>query len=109
MVVGRRRRRVLAARVFYMINRGYGRTFLTSNGMEIHTFLSRRSVPWSEITRIEKRSHQGRSGEWWDVRAVRVHGRALTVPGIFTNRRRDADFEKKLAIIREHWSRAVTG
>ncbi|MDX3799355.1 hypothetical protein [Streptomyces sp. AK04-3B] len=94
---------------FYMVNRGYGRTLLTANGMEFRTFVSRRSVPWSEIARIEKRRHQARSGEWWDVCAVRVRGRELTVPGVFTSRRWDADFEEKLAVIREYWSRAVVG
>lgn len=94
---------------FYMVNRGYGRTLLTANGMEFRTFVSRRSVPWSEIARIEKRRHQARSGEWWDVCAVRVRGRGLTVPGVFTSKRWDADFEEKLAVIREYWSRAVVG
>ncbi|MFE7854102.1 hypothetical protein [Streptomyces sp. NPDC057403] len=92
---------------FYMINRGYGRTLLTPDGMKFHTFVSHRSIPWSEIARIEKRRHQGRSAEWWNVRAVRVRGRALTIPGAFTSKRWDDDFENKLAVIREHWSRAV--
>lgn len=94
---------------FYMINRGYGRTLLTSNGMEFRTFVGRRSVPWTEIARIEKRRHQARSGEWWDVCVVRVRGRSLTVPGVFTSSRWDADCEEKLAVIREYWSRAVVG
>lgn len=93
----------------YMINRGYGRTLLTLNGMEFRTFFSRRSVLWSETARIEKRRHQGRSSEWWDVCIVRVHGRVLTVPGVFTSRRWDADFEQKLVVIRAYWSRAVFG
>ncbi|TQJ85275.1 hypothetical protein FBY22_4034 [Streptomyces sp. SLBN-31] len=75
--------------------------------MEFRTFVSRRSVSWSEIARIEKRRHQGRSAEWWDVSAVRVRGRALTIPGVFTSRRWDDDFENKVAVIREYWSRAV--
>lgn len=59
---------------FYMINRGYGRTLLTADRIVFHTFLSRRSIPWAEIIRIEKRSHQTRSGQWWDLRIVRVNG-----------------------------------
>ncbi|MER8091379.1 hypothetical protein ACIO6T_44475 [Streptomyces sp. NPDC087532] len=97
------------ASLFYMINRGCGRTLLTASGMEFRTFVSRRSIPWSEITRIEKRQHQTRSGFWWNVRAVRVRGRSLTIPGAFTNRMRDAEFEQKLAVIQERWSRAVGG
>lgn len=94
---------------FYMINRGYGRTRLTADGVEFRTLVSRRSVPWSEITRIEKRQHLTRSGSWWDVRAVRVRGRSLTIPGAFTNRRWDAEFERKWSVIHECWSRAMGG
>lgn len=95
--------------LFYMINRGYGRTLLTASGMEFRTFVSRRSIPWSEITRIEKRQHQTRGGFWWDLRAVRVRGRSLTIPGVFTSQMRDAEFEQKLGVIHERWSRAVGG
>ncbi|MET7276549.1 hypothetical protein ABZS59_36160 [Streptomyces flaveolus] len=94
---------------FYMINRGYGRTRLTAGGMEFRTFVSRRSVPWSEITRIEKRQRLTRSGSWWDVRVVRVRGRSLTIPGAFTSRMWDAEFERKWSVIHERWSRAMGG
>ncbi|MGW7541525.1 hypothetical protein ACWGKQ_10460 [Streptomyces sp. NPDC054770] len=97
------------ASTLYMINRGYGRTLLTANGMEFRTFISRRSVSWAEIVGIEKRQHQTRGGSWWDLRAVRVRGRSLTIPGAFTNRRSDPEFEQKLAIVHERWSRAVGG
>ncbi|MGW5171564.1 PH domain-containing protein [Streptomyces nodosus] len=97
------------ASVFYVINRGYGRTLLTADGLEFRTFVSRRSIPWSEIVEIERRQHLTRGGYWWDLRAVRVRGRALTIPGAFTNRTRDAAFEQKLSVIHERWSRAVGG
>ncbi|MEF9880856.1 hypothetical protein [Streptomyces sp. P9-A4] len=97
------------ASVFYVINRGYGRTRLTADGMEFRSFVSRRSVLWSEITRIEKRRHLTRSGSWWDLQVVRVRGRSLAIPGAFTNRMWDAEFERKLSVIHERWSRAIGG
>ncbi len=94
------------ASAFHMINRSYGRTRLTADGMEFRTLVSRRSVHWSEITRLEKRQHLTRSGSWCELRVVRGRGRSLTIPGAFTNRTRDAEFERKLSVIQEHWSRA---
>ncbi|WP_435057286.1 hypothetical protein [Streptomyces sp. bgisy060] len=93
--------------VFSMVNRGYGRTLLTAEGMKFHTFVSRRSIPWGEITRIEKREHHTRGGPFWDVRAVRVSGRSPTIPGVFTSRAFDAEFDQKLATIQERWARAA--
>ncbi|MFB7341262.1 hypothetical protein ACFCZ6_14490 [Streptomyces hydrogenans] len=97
------------ASLFYMVNRGYGRTLLTDSGMEFRTLVGRRSIPWAEITRIEKRQHQARSAFWWDLQVVRVRGRSLTIPGAFTSRVRDAEFEQKLGVIQQCWSRAVGG
>ncbi|MFF5978011.1 hypothetical protein ACFY78_04065 [Streptomyces olindensis] len=93
--------------VIYMINRGYGRTLLTPERMSFRTFFSRRSIPWGEITNIEKRRHQTRSGEWWDLRAVRSHGRPLAIPGAFSSRADDGDFEVKFTVIREYWARSA--
>ncbi|GGT28705.1 hypothetical protein GCM10010271_36000 [Streptomyces kurssanovii] len=92
--------------VFYMINRGYGRTLLTPDGMKFHSFASRRSIAWSDVTGIERKSHTARSAEWWDVRVERASGRPLAIPGIFTARRYDPLFEHNLAVVREYWSRA---
>ncbi|MGW0777027.1 hypothetical protein ACWD01_25975 [Streptomyces sp. NPDC002835] len=93
--------------IIYMINRGYGRALLTSDRIVFHTFVSRKSIPWAEIAHIEKRRHQTRSGEWWDLRIVRSHGRSLSIPGVFTSNRFDNDFEAKFALIREYWSRSA--
>lgn len=95
--------------LFYMVNRGYGRTLLTPNGMKFRTFVSHRSIRWDEITRIEKRRHQARSGEWWDLCAVRVYGRSLTIPGAFASSQWDADLDEQLVVIRGYWSRADDG
>ncbi|MEU6179204.1 PH domain-containing protein [Streptomyces coeruleorubidus] len=93
--------------VIYMINRGYGRTLLTSDRIVFRTFISRRSIPWGEIVNIEKRRHQTRSGEWWDLRIVRTHGRSLAIPGAFSGRPDDAAFEEKFTTIREYWARSA--
>ncbi|MFF6788455.1 hypothetical protein ACFY9C_05200 [Streptomyces filamentosus] len=100
---------VWLAAVVYMINRGYGRTLLTAQGMAFRTFFSRRRLPWVEIVRVERRSHTARSSEWWDMRVVLVGGRALAVPGAFTSRRYDHDFERKLALIEDYLCRAAAG
>lgn len=91
-----------------MVKRGYGRSLLTSDHLVFRTLVSRRPIPWVEIAQIEKRRHQSRSFEWWDVRVVRVSGRSLTVPGTFTSKRYDAALEQKLALIREYWSRSTS-
>jgi hypothetical protein len=94
----------------YMVNRGYGWTLLTAEGMRFRTFFSRRSVPWDQVVRIEKRYHRARSGGWWDVWAVRRRRRALRIPGVFTSTSRiTADFESKLTLIRSYWSRSRSG
>ncbi|MER5662815.1 hypothetical protein [Streptomyces mirabilis] len=94
--------------VFHMTNWIYGRALLTATGVEFRTFVSRRSIPWSEIAGIEKRQQVSQSGLWWDLRVVRVRWRALTIPGTLTNRM-NAELEQKQALVQEHWSRAVGG
>ncbi|WP_327411436.1 hypothetical protein OG458_42940 (plasmid) [Streptomyces sp. NBC_01281] len=93
--------------VIYMINRGYGRTLLTTDRMIFRTFFSRRSIPWTEVSDIEKRRHQGRSAEWWELRVTRKNGRPLSIPGAFANRRHDSVFENKLALIQEYKARST--
>lgn len=94
---------------FYMLNRGYGKTLLAPDGMRFHTFLSRRVIPWSDVTGIEVKTHYTRNGAWWDVRVQRVKGRSLSVPGIFTARQHDALFESNLTVIRAYWLQTVGG
>ncbi|MBX9399585.1 hypothetical protein K4749_40270 [Streptomyces sp. TRM72054] len=92
---------------FYMINRGYGRTLLTADRIVFRTFLSRRSIPWAEIIRVEKRSHQTRSGQWWDLRIVRVNGRPITIPGAFSNKWCGDDLDRQLALLHAYWSHSA--
>lgn len=95
------------AAFIYMVNRCYGRTLLTAEGMEFHTFFSRRKIRWTDITRIEQRSHRVRGGEWIDVHAVRARGLSLRIPGVHTTRAKDADFDRKLRRIRTYWTSAT--
>ena len=95
------------AAVVYMVNRCYGRTLLTAEGMEFHTFFSHRKVRWADVTRIDRRSHQVRGGEWWDVHAIRRQGRSLRVPGAHTTNPRDAGYQRKLRRIRKYWTAAT--
>ncbi|MEV7394162.1 hypothetical protein [Streptomyces sp. NPDC091215] len=91
---------------FSMINWIYGRVLLSATGVEFRTFVSKRSIPWSEVASVEKRQRVLRSGIWWDLRVVRVRGRSLTIPGTLTNRMMDAELEQKLSAIQERRSRA---
>ncbi|MYV45690.1 hypothetical protein GT031_08725 [Streptomyces sp. SID2888] len=93
--------------VLSMINQGYGATLLTTEGMELHTLFRRRSVPWGEVVGIEERCRAVRGGTRSEVRIVRVHGRALMVPGALTARMYDPKFEAKLATIRQYRARAA--
>ncbi|MFK4797980.1 PH domain-containing protein [Streptomyces sp. MPA0124] len=95
------------ANLFAMVNQGTGMTLLTSEGMEFRTLFRRRSVPWGEVAEIEKRCRTRRSGTLSEVRVVRVQGRKLTVPGVFTLRMYDRKFDSKFAAIRECWARAA--
>ncbi|MFE4658264.1 hypothetical protein ACFRFJ_16465 [Streptomyces hydrogenans] len=94
---------------FSAINSIYGRVLLTATGLEFRTFVSRRVVPWSEVTGIERRRRVSRSEIWWDLRIVRARGRSLAIPGTITNRMRDAELDRKQVAIQEYWSRVVGG
>ncbi|WP_353946100.1 hypothetical protein ABII15_33910 [Streptomyces sp. HUAS MG91] len=86
----------------------YGRVLLTAAGLEFRTLVSRRSIPWSEVAAIERRQRVLRSGIWSDLRIVGFGRRSLTIPGTFTNRMRDAELERKQAVIQERWSLAMS-
>ncbi|MFI8515124.1 hypothetical protein ACIGHB_28755 [Streptomyces sp. NPDC085460] len=94
---------------FIAINSIYGRVLLTATGLEFRTFVSRRVVPWGEVAGIERRRRMSRSEIWWDLRIVRVRGRSLAVPGTITNRRWDAELDRKQVAIQEYWSRVAGG
>jgi hypothetical protein len=85
-----------------MLNARHGRTLLTEEGMRFHTWLSRRFIPWREITAIEAHTHRG----WHHIRVHRANGRRRTVPGIFTDEAADESFHEKLRTIQRYWQAA---
>jgi hypothetical protein len=98
---------VFCSPMISMINQGYGAALLTTEGMESHTLFHRRSVPWGKVAGIEERCLPAGGGTRSEVRIVRVHGRALTVPGTLTARMHDPRFKAKLATIRQYRARAA--
>ncbi|OIJ64023.1 PH domain-containing protein [Streptomyces mangrovisoli] len=95
--------------VLSWINLIYGRVLLTAEGLEFRTFVRRRSVPWSEVAGVERRQRVSRSGTWTELRVTRVGRRPLVIPGTVTKRRKDAELDRKQAVIEERWSRAAGG
>jgi hypothetical protein len=92
----------------YLINRGCGRSLLTLDGIvAFNGFLGKRSIPWSDVTNIEKRHHTTRSSSWWDLRLTRTSGRPLTIPGAFTSSRYDPKFEAKYVLLCQYWRQSV--
>lgn len=101
---------ILAAVAFLgTVNLTYGRTLLTTRGLEFHTFASRRVIPWNEVADIQTRQRGVRSRVLCDLRVIRVRRRPLTIPGTATSRAWDAELERKQIAIQERWSRAVSG
>ena len=82
----------------------YGRALLTSDGIRFHTWVSRRFIPWRQITGIEE--YLIAPGYWCGLRLRREHGRRLIVPGAFARRLRDKSFEEKRGAITYYWSHA---
>ncbi|GGR64530.1 hypothetical protein GCM10010282_66830 [Streptomyces roseolus] len=65
------------------------------------------TLVWAEVVRVEKRGHAARSSTWWGVRVVRLRGRDPPVPGAFTSRRYDGEFDRKLVLIEDYMRRTV--
>ncbi|MYS11517.1 hypothetical protein GTW71_34980 [Streptomyces sp. SID6041] len=91
------------------VNLIYGRVLLTARGLEFHTFVSRRVIPWNEVAGFETRRRVIRSRVLCDLRVVRVRGWSLTIPGTAASWVMDAELERKQVAIQEPWSRKVNG
>jgi peptidoglycan/LPS O-acetylase OafA/YrhL len=50
------------ASCIYLVNRGYGSTKLSRDGMQLRSLFTHRFIAWGEITQIEKHRHWTRSG-----------------------------------------------
>lgn len=90
--------------ILVAVESAYGRALLTSDGIRFHTWLSRRFIPWQQITEIEE--YLIAPGYWHGLRLRREHGRRLVVPGAFARRSRDKSFEEKHRAITYYWSHA---
>ncbi|MGW2230817.1 hypothetical protein [Streptomyces formicae] len=89
--------------VFYVLNRSFGTTTLTPEGMRFSTAVSRRLVPWHEITRIEEEHRTGRGGaSWWVIRAHLTRGRPVVLPGALCDGRQDERFLATLRTLHEY-------
>jgi hypothetical protein len=53
----------------YLVNRTFGVTEW------LRTLVSRRRIPWSDVTMVEAQRRSGQGGSWWVVRAHLLHGR----------------------------------
>ncbi|MFJ2771024.1 PH domain-containing protein [Streptomyces sp. NPDC087300] len=93
---------------FYTLNRAFGTTTLTPEGMRFRTVASRRLIPWHEITRIEDQHRTGRGGvSWWVVRAHLTRGRPVVLPGTLSEGRRDEQFLTTLRTLDAYWRNAT--
>ncbi|MCK1819089.1 hypothetical protein MTQ10_05575 [Streptomyces sp. XM83C] len=90
-----------------MYHHATGATLLTAAGMEFHTVLGRRFVPWSEIAAVQERRHTTRGGTYWQIHLIQLHGRTRTVPGAHTSTPDDPGFARKLALIHDYRARAT--
>jgi len=97
----------LVPSVFYGVNRTLGKTILSHAGMRFSTFVSRRFIPWDQITEIEVQTRTGRGQSWQVVRAHRRSGRPLVIPGVMPKTDSTAEFEEKLRTICSFWEEAT--
>jgi len=93
---------------FYVLNLALGKTVLSSAGIRFSTFVSRRFIPWDQITKIEVQKRSGRNGSWQVIRAHRSSGRPRVLPGAMSSPDSTAEIEKKARAICSRWEE-VTG
>ncbi|MFE6774581.1 hypothetical protein [Streptomyces sp. NPDC057702] len=88
---------------FYTLNRAYGATVLTAGGVRFRTAVSRRTIPWHQVTRFEARERSGRGAvRWWVIRAHRSTGRPLVLPGSLAQHGADEAFQATLDTLDRH-------
>jgi hypothetical protein len=95
--------------IFWILNRALGRTVLTEDCMTFRTLVSRKRVPWSQISSVEIQGrNRGRGGTVWVVRIIRAHGRPLVIPGAMARSDSDPKLLRDVATLRDYWM-LVTG
>lgn len=95
--------------IFYSINRMFGITVLTSEGMQFRTLVSRRRIPWVAVTQVEAQRRNGRGGPWWVIRIHIANRRAVVLPGAMLSQRGQAEagFGNSVDMICSHWQQAT--
>lgn len=94
----------------YLVNRGYGSTKLSGDGMQLRSFFTRRFIGWREIRQVEKHQHWTRGGSWWDIRIRIAGGQKRHVPGAFTfnsSRKSRRALDQTLEVINSYWTNAA--
>ena len=94
----------------YLVNRGYGCTKLSRDGMQLRSFFAHRFIAWREITQIEKHTHATRGGSYWDIRIHIASGQKRHVPGAFTfnsSSKSLRGLDQKLETISSYWANAA--
>ncbi|MBO0834479.1 MAG: hypothetical protein J2P28_03035 [Actinobacteria bacterium] len=97
------------ASCIYMVNRCYGRTKLSTDGMQLRSIFTRRFIAWGETTQIEKCQHYTRGGSWWEIRIHITGGRKRHLPGAFTlnsSSKSMHHLNEDLEAIRSYWKNA---
>lgn len=101
------------ANCVYMVNRGYGATELSADGLRMHSCFTRRFIAWTDITSVEPKSHKSHSGRgipWWDITVHISSGQKRHLPGTFTftsSKKSRRALKENLDIITSYWTRAV--
>ncbi|WP_433916995.1 PH domain-containing protein [Streptomyces sp. NBC_01744] len=100
---------ILLPCIFYSINRMLGITLLTPEGMQLRTLVSRRRIPWDDITKIEVERRSGQGGPWQVVRVHVARGRPVVLPGAMQSLRGqdEAAFQRSVNMIHSCWQQAT--
>ncbi|QMU70243.1 PH domain-containing protein [Streptacidiphilus sp. P02-A3a] len=87
----------------------FGVTELAPEGMRLRTLVSRRRIPWSDVTMVEAQRRSGRGGSWWVVRVHLLHGRPVVLPGAMQSQRgqNESGFRTSVDTICSHWRQAT--
>jgi hypothetical protein len=80
-------------------------TLLTEDHLELRTLMTRRLIPWDQVTGIEEKVHRTRTGPWYTARVRRSNGRPLRVPGFAGGLLNWESLDEYLMTVREYWTR----
>ncbi len=87
-----------------------GSTTVGLAGLRTRTLVTRRAIPWDEVTALEIHTLSGRGGNAGHIlQAHRANGRPLDLPGVFatSSRAGDPEFVATVEAIRAAWGSAT--